>query len=293
MATHIFLRLEPSAGKGDVLGLSALGEYLGDLASALTALSVRENSDLAGVLDWEVVRARAESPLELALAPTAIREDAVLPPPDDLIEPIEDDLGSIRAALEPLEGHRPRLRVGEPTLKAAMSIIRAIAEDQFGRVTLMVERDGERTPVLDATSQRSRMWVEEMEAILARTAPQVPEWREFGSLIGRMTKVSPHYNKPAFLMRDMLTGAEVRCLIPYELAAEIGSSHTLDEVWSEARLLVAGEIRRTSDGTPKTVIVSEIRKLDDNADADALIQAIPRQDVGIDDAWGDRAWGVD
>jgi hypothetical protein len=77
---------------------------------------------------------------------------------------------------------------------------------------------------------------------------------EIGSIEGTLIEVGKDYNQPSVIVRERRTGAEISCRVSDELRQAISASTTLDDVWSNRRVLVRGRIRYNSDGSVHRVM---------------------------------------
>ena len=64
--------------------------------------------------------------------------------------------------------------------------------------------------------------------------------KEHGSIEGNAIGLSTHYRKPALVIRERLSGKEVKCVLSPEIATSVGSQHQWNEVWGNQRIVVSG-----------------------------------------------------
>ena len=79
---------------------------------------------------------------------------------------------------------------------------------------------------------------------------------EYGSIEGRVVGLTTHYNRPALIFLERLSGSKVICTITDELVEKIGPSHDWKDVWEGRSLLIGGEIVYDAGGTVKKVNAS-------------------------------------
>lgn len=104
--------------------------------------------------------------------------------------------------------------------------------DRTGSLKIIVEGRGERVVRSD---NAQRAWV-------LLTQPNRQRGPEFGSVEGHILAAATHYGSPALRVRAFLTGEEVLCVFDKATAQGVGAEHTLDEVWTGQRVLVAGKM---------------------------------------------------
>ncbi len=290
----IVLGLEPSPERGGALRLSDLGKYLEDAADAFTELTAHHAPELSEVMDWELTQASTNSPLTMVIQPIATSPDVVLPKHRKIVGFVRLSLEKARSALE--RSRRADISSDNAASFAALKkLLKPLAAGDFARVRIGAQDEDGEEAVLDVGRETASSWMAFIES-LNRKADDF-EWREIGSIIGRMVDAHPYYGKPAFRVIDDTTGAKVVCTVPENLADEIGRAHTLEEIWQEARLMVAGTVTR-KEGKPYILAVERVARLPEDDDPESLIAALRQGNNSAteDDreaSWGQRLWGAD
>lgn len=84
------------------------------------------------------------------------------------------------------------------------------------------------------------------------------ERTEYGSFEGYVVGVKTYYNKPAFTVRDRLSGADVKCVLKEGMAEEIGLQHNWTETWAQDRVLVTGSLSYNKKGLLEIAVVEDV-----------------------------------
>lgn len=79
-----------------------------------------------------------------------------------------------------------------------------------------------------------------------------------GSTEGSITSVSRYYGKPCFYLHPRQGDKDIRCIVSEQVAEEIGTAHSLSEVWGNSRVIVEGLISYNTNGVPENIQVKSI-----------------------------------
>lgn len=86
--------------------------------------------------------------------------------------------------------------------------------------------------------------------------------QQVGSIEGALLQVGTYYQKPAILIRERKTKAEIWCLVPDETARVLIKEHTdFEDVWSSSRILVRGTISYDTAGNIARVTATDARRV--------------------------------
>ena len=95
----------------------------------------------------------------------------------------------------------------------------------------------------------------------------------YGSLEGFIISVNRYYGKPCFYLRPRQQGdKDIRCIVSEEFVEEIGTAHSISEVWANSRIIVEGLISYNSDGMPESIQTKNIN-------------IIQERDISLDDIY--------
>lgn len=80
----------------------------------------------------------------------------------------------------------------------------------------------------------------------------------YGSVEGTIWSVGHYYDKPCFDLRPRQGGANIRCIVSDEVVEEIGTTHSIIEVWKNMRVFVEGLISYNLHGEAESMQVKTI-----------------------------------
>lgn len=211
-------------------------------------------------VDWRLSAVSMNSPLRAELAGfdregTPAAEAAVVAAAEaafEVLDAINDN--------EPTAALR---RLPEAKRKQLRALI-APLKDRTGSLKIVVEGRSERL-VRSDQAQRAL-------SILAKPSRQ--RGPEYGSIEGQIVAATTHYSSPAIRVRTFLTGEEILCVFEKEVAPEIGAEHTLSEVWTGQRVLVAGRIDYNKAGDAHVLRATSMRVLRERRVTGADIAAL-------------------
>jgi len=81
---------------------------------------------------------------------------------------------------------------------------------------------------------------------------------EIGSIEGHLLEVGTNYNKPAILVRERTSGAEVWCLVDAGLKEKISQESRFEDVWDHKRVIVRGRISFNKQGAIVRVLATSV-----------------------------------
>lgn len=204
--------------------------------------------DGINAIDWRVVSASANSPIELAIAPFP-REYAVnIDRRADVT--VEAAANGFRLLQEGDE---------EPPYFSEKAV--ETAERFFARVMNGLSRTkvdhGGKLPALEVTPENARAAVKHTEAIL--NPPGSSPYKELGSLEGYVHRVEKDgHGRPIVRIRLRLTGTIIKCFVAGR-AREKVEREQIAEVWSGRRILVVGTIHYKAVGRLSHVNATDVR----------------------------------
>ena len=85
----------------------------------------------------------------------------------------------------------------------------------------------------------------------------------YGSVEGSITSVSRYYGKPCFYLHPRQGDKEIRCVVSEDVAAEIGTAHSISEVWGNGRVIVEGLVSYNAKGLAENIQVMHISGIDE------------------------------
>ena len=84
---------------------------------------------------------------------------------------------------------------------------------------------------------------------------------EIGSIEGHLLEVGTNYNKPAILVRERKSGAEVWCLVDAGLKERISKESSFEDVWDHKRVIVRGRISFNKQGAIVRVLATKVTRV--------------------------------
>lgn len=252
----------------DTEGAPPAADSVRQLLALIEGLQVQDQS-----LDWRLSAVSMNSPLRAELegfdregAPLQSgRAVAAAEAAFEVLDAINDN--------EPATAVR---RLSEAKRKQLKSLI-ALLRDRTGSLKIIVEGRGERVIRSD---QAQRAWT-------LLTEPSRQRGPELGSVEGHILAAASYYGSPALRVRTILTGEEVLCVFDRATAQGIGAEHTLDEVWTGQRVLVAGKMDFDKSGGLHILKAGSMKVVRETRITAAQIAAMGGQgDAPNPDDWG-------
>ncbi|ALK07829.1 hypothetical protein BVIR_11 [Blastochloris viridis] len=71
---------------------------------------------------------------------------------------------------------------------------------------------------------------------------------EFGSFEGEIIAATRHYQNPALVIRERLTGDRITCVLSPDIAQQVGPAHSWTEIWAGRRVMVGGALHYSTEG---------------------------------------------
>ena len=240
----------PSGGADETLTVADAMQQVLDYFALLSKAEAKEPSSGVSVV-WRLDSATTNSPFTVEA--TALSSD-----PEVSVErqallaknALQDGLGLI------LRGEAKPVWMDA----GAEELMRRILDrnmNGISRTDIVLDMDA--TPiVLDHRASRKAHIFLDLKA--AEEAAQVEDLsrKEFGSVEGQATGLTTHYSKPALVIRERLSGRDVKCVLPTANADAIGAQHQWSEVWSNQRVIVSGVCHYEKTGNLIRVDAQEI-----------------------------------
>ena len=82
---------------------------------------------------------------------------------------------------------------------------------------------------------------------------------QYGSIEGKIIRVYTYYHQPAILVRERITGADIRCIVDEKHRELIGKEAGFEDVWSEHRVSVRGKLEYDDSGELSSVVAVDVR----------------------------------
>ena len=84
---------------------------------------------------------------------------------------------------------------------------------------------------------------------------------EIGSIEGHLLEVAAHRNKPAILVRERKSGADVWCLVDAGLKEKMSQESSFEDVWDHKRVIVRGRISFNRQGAIVRVLATSVTRV--------------------------------
>lgn len=228
------------AGKTENVHWDTFIEVSQKTLEILREIDKEVSQDERGTLDWEVISASLNSPLALKVRPVAR-------PPIDARKRVVD---AYMSGINTLNQRRTKPKYfNERALQGARQLV-----EQYDNGALKIQyRSADRIVI------PKRAIASHVEAILSPAKIAPPEEyvrkprREIGSLEGTVRDLQAR-KQDYFLLKERLTGAEVRCNFPDELDAQVRSA------WKK-RVRIFGLIHYDDNGQPHMMSVEGIKEI--------------------------------
>jgi hypothetical protein len=244
----IRLRIVGRGADTDAPTVDDLLDQLRDYFGVLREVERARADDGVNAIDWRVVSASTNSPIEFVVAAF----------PREYATNIDDRVGmTVETAARGLQILQER--ADDPPFFTERAV--ESAERFFGRVMNGLSRTnvdhGNGLPALDVTSENARAAVRHAKEVLS--PPGARPYREVGSLEGYVQRVEKDgFGRPVLRIRVRLTGRVVKCFVS-GLAREKIEKHEIAEVWSGRRIRVVGTLHYKSLGHVSHVDASDVR----------------------------------
>jgi hypothetical protein len=228
----------------DAAGAPPAADSVRQLLVLLDSLQA-ENSDL----DWRLLSVTLNSPLRAEVA--AFDREGREAPDQEALKVADMAFEVLNA----LNDNGPAKATGalDESEKKRLKTLLSPMKDRSGRVQIHIPGRPDRV----VRSDNAKRLLVAISAPAKRRAP------ELGSIEGYILSAAKHYGDPALRVMSKLSSDEVLCVFSPSLAAKIGGSHTLEEVWRGRRVVVTGKVTFGADGAPTTVHATDLRSLPD------------------------------
>ena len=275
----------PSGGGEDALTVADAMQQVLDYFALLSKAEARDPASRVSVV-WRLESATTNSPFTVEA--TAISSDPELP--------VDRQALLARRSLQ--EGLTKLLRGEAKPLwldDDAETVIRRVLArnlNGIGRTDILVAED-EPPIILDHRSARRAQNYLDLKAAEEAALVEDLSRKEHGSIEGNAVGLTTHYRKPALVIRERLSGRDLKCVLPVATADSIGSQHQWNEVWSNQRIVVSGLCHYDKLGNLFQIDADEIGRLEardvsiaDIRDPDFSGGLTPQQHL-------DMLWGQD
>ena len=81
---------------------------------------------------------------------------------------------------------------------------------------------------------------------------------QIGSVEGKIITVSTHYNQPAILVEERLTGSKIWCLVSEEYEHQISTEADFEDVWKGRRVRIRGKLEYDNTGSLSKVYAVDV-----------------------------------
>ena len=117
----------------------------------------------------------------------------------------------------------------------------------------------------DAALRQNQITPNDAEAAVAsldaRLEKLSPPPTQIGSVEGTIARVDRYRSSPALLIKERISGKEIRCTVPEELRMQFANEASIDDVWSGSRVIVKGTISYSEDRSISRIEASGIRRI--------------------------------
>lgn len=277
----------PSGTGGENLTVADAMQQVLDYFTLLSKAEARDQSNPANVV-WRLERATTNSPF-------TVEATAVSSIPD---LPIDAQAYQARIAFN--EGITKLLRGEEKPIwfdgdaEDAMRRIIGRNLNGIGRTDVDIGLGEDSLPIIldHRTARRAQNFLDIQAAQEAALVEDLSR-KEYGSVEGQAIGLTTHYRKPALVIRERLSGRELKCVLPAASATSIGSQHQWNEVWTNQRIVVSGLCHYDTFGNLTLIDAEDISRLNfrDVSVRDVLDPGFsdgltPQQH--LDKLWGDN-----
>lgn len=251
MAERVTIIVEPNMEHGDVLTVQDAMLQVLDFIEVVVAAA---SDDARPKVGWKLVSATTNSPY------TVVAEAFSFDPEWVADESAREAKARAGAALNgALSGELPTW-LDE---KSTESVRRIYSRNLNGIGRTTIQFDGESSPLIIA-ERNARSALGQIQRVEAELRALVPDYSgvELGSIDGHVVDATTHYGNPALRIRDRLTGERIVCVIPQEIADEVGKDHDWRDVWSGERVRVSGRIKRNVSGAVTTITAESVTRIE-------------------------------
>lgn len=243
----ISITIHPSAVKGEYLTVEDAMLQVLDMISAVEA--AESSSEASRKIVWQLTDAHTNSP------PFTVTAQAFSKDPE-----VSVALEAGRA-LSHIHSDVQNLLDGKPpnwfTPEVEKPLVRALKRNLNGISHTSVKIDDLHAfTVSPPKAQRAIDWIEDH-----KEKPYSLERSEVGTVEGEVIGLTRHYNAPALVVRERLSGEKAVCVLSAKLAEQIGPEHSWMEVWQDETHRFSGDLHFSKDGALKRIAASHIEKV--------------------------------
>jgi hypothetical protein len=114
---------------------------------------------------------------------------------------------------------------------------------------------------------------------------------EYGGLEGNITDITTYYRKPAFVIRERISGRELKCVLITPAAQAALGGHEWREAWSNRRVFVSGKIYYNESGQVLRIDAEELTEIETtNPELKDIQKGAPAADQPSPRQFIDRLW---
>ena len=243
----------PSGGAEETLTVDDAMQQVLDYFALLSKAEVREPGRNEKVV-WQLKSASTNSPFTVeASSVSSVPEMSVDRQALQAKQALRDGIGMIlRGEAKPQWMDRD-----------AEVVFRRIIErnlNGIGRTEMVVDADAQPITLDHRTARRAQSFLDVKAAEEAALIEDLSR-KEYGSVEGRAVGLTAHYTKPALVIRERLSGRDVKCVLVNADAETIGAEHQWNEVWGNRRIIVSGICHYEKSGNLSLVDVEEITQI--------------------------------
>ncbi len=243
MTERVTFTVEPSMSQGEHLAAEDALRHLLDLVTVLNSARQPESD-----IEWQIIELSTNSPIRATLegisasgdpmADTLARRQLELAR-DAYAAPSPDDLEWLA-----VEGRQSMARIMERHCRAVGKT--TIVANDSDRPVVIVER----TAIAYAAANELTDALDPAEYDYSRTV--------LGTIEGLILRAETNRGRAQLVLRERISARDVKCILPPELAQEIGADHSLLDVWGHTRVRVSGRIQRDRHGSALRIEVRHI-----------------------------------
>jgi hypothetical protein len=220
----------------------------------LFELVAKSESDPDNAVIWRLAGVSMNSPL------TVTAEAVSAKPGADIVMIACAQKAEFASNLNSLRrGVIPRIWCGELTIKVAKDFLNRNAN--WIGITKIAFEGAEFLSPIEITHADADFAVKVLEAADAGLLAK-PAKTQIGSIDGNIVDVRTYYKKPAIVVRERKTGAEIWCVINDDFRREIADTTTFEDVWKNQRVSVSGIIEYDKERRISRILVSHIKRIE-------------------------------
>ena len=239
MAERVKISIHPSSTKGDWLDIEDMAQQLLDFFSLLE--KVNKNLKYDNSLEWKLVSASTNSPL--ALEAEAYSREPNQIPDRQAVQVKKETSNVFNDIIE--KSYLPDQI--EPYEKKLRNIF---DRTNNGIGTTHIDFCNKGIKPVNITNKTAYRALNALDKIALEKKEKETDYTHtaFGFVEGRIAGLGQHYNSPSFLINERLSGHQIRCVVPTDIAEKLGQKHNFHEVWKNKFVLVQGALSYNKEG---------------------------------------------